>query len=172
MRHNRPGTGNLHRPSFRPKVRSIGRELAHSHVETTGNRMPRTSEAALTLAHIGPGAKRLDPPADLAPDAAAIFRATVASVPANHFSPEDTTLLAAYCRTAVLAKQAAEALTANPIVDGKVSPWLATHTAHVRLLSQLAIRLKLGPRARRPDARRVSKLAQPPSAYELMGEQP
>jgi phage terminase small subunit len=131
--------------------------------------MPRKSQASLTIAHIGPGVKRLEPPADLAPDAAVIFRETVASVPHTHFSPEDTTLLAAYCRTAILARQAAEALAANPIAaDGKVSPWLATHTAHVRLLAALAIRLKVGPRARRPDARRASKPSSPPSYYDIM----
>jgi phage terminase small subunit len=130
--------------------------------------MPRKSKASLILAHIGPGMSRLQPPAELAPEVAAIFRETVASAPADHFQPEDSVLLTAYCQTAVLVRQAAAALAANPIVNGRVSPWLAAHTTHVRLLAQLAMRLKLGPRARRPDARRVSKPSSPPSYYDTM----
>jgi phage terminase small subunit len=130
--------------------------------------MPRRSKAALTLAHIGPGALRLEPPSDLPPEAALIFRETVASVPAGHFQTEDVVLLTSYCRTAVLARQAAAELAANPIVSGRVSPWLATHTADVRLLSQLSIRLKLGPRARRPDARRATQPTLQPSYYDTM----
>jgi hypothetical protein len=79
--------------------------------------------------------------------------------------------LAAYSQVAVLARQAAAELTANPVVNGKVSPWLATHTTHVRLLAQLSVRLKLGPRARRPDARRVSKAPSPPSYYDTLEPQ-
>ena len=41
--------------------------------------MPRTSKDALAVAHIGPGAWRLDPPAELGEVEAAIFRQTVAS---------------------------------------------------------------------------------------------
>jgi hypothetical protein len=107
----------------------------------------------------------------LAADAAQIFRETVASVPPGHFQAEDAVLLTAYSRTAVFARQAAAELAANPLVNGKVSPWLATHTTHVRLLAQLAIRLKLGPRARRPDARRATKPTSPPSYYDLMARE-
>jgi hypothetical protein len=60
--------------------------------------MPRQSQGALTLAHIG--LRRLEPPAEFTEGSMerAIFKATIASVPSNHFQPEDTVLLAAYCR--------------------------------------------------------------------------
>src|SRR5262249_15988151 len=124
------------------------------------------SKEHLAIVAIGPGPKRLEPPPELAEDAALVFRETVAAVPANHFQVEDSALLAAYSRTVVLARQAAAELPKNPLADGKVSPWLATHTAHVRLLAQLSIRLKLGPRARRPDARRAAKPTPRASYYE------
>ena len=129
--------------------------------------MPRKSKAALSIAHIGPGARRLEPPADLGEIEAAIFRQTVASVPFDHFSAEDVSLLCAYCTTVMLAKSAAAELAARPVVDGKVSPFLAMHRDQVRLMAVLSVRLKLGPKSRRPDSRRATKPTSPPSYYDL-----
>jgi hypothetical protein len=42
--------------------------------------MPRQPQVTLSVAHIGPGPRRLDPPADLEEIEAAIFRQTVTSV--------------------------------------------------------------------------------------------
>jgi phage terminase small subunit len=133
--------------------------------------MPRTSKDALAVAHIGPGAWRLDPPAELGEVEAAIFRQTVASVPHDHFSAEDTGLLCAYVRARVLERRAFEELEAGAVVAGSTSPWLAVHIAMVRSLSTLAVRLRLGPKSRHPNNSRSSKPTVPPSYYQLMDQQ-
>lgn len=131
--------------------------------------MPRQSQGALTLAHIG--LRQLEPPAEFTEGSMerAIFKATIASVPSNHFQPEDTVLLAAYCRAASLERRASEELAAGGIVGDRASPWLAVYAEAVRALSTLTIRLRLGPKARQPDRRRTAKASAPPSYYELTG---
>jgi hypothetical protein len=131
--------------------------------------MPRQSEAALSLAHIGPVSRRLEPPAELGEIEAATFRQTVASMPLEHFAPEDVSLLVAYSQAAVLAQKAAAELAAHPVVDGRVSPWLTIQKEQVRLLAQLSVRLKIGPKSRRPDSRRAGRPMAAPDAYEVLG---
>jgi hypothetical protein len=129
--------------------------------------MPRRSKDALTVVHIGPGARRLEPPPELPGRVAEIFRQTVASTPHDHFQPEDVHLLSAYSQTVALAETAAAELSAHPLIDGKVSAWLAIQRDQVRLLAVLSMRLKLGPKSRRPDGRRATKPTVPPSYYDL-----
>ena len=133
--------------------------------------MPRKSKAALTIAHIGPGARRLDPPPEPTGRAADIFRHTVASAEYGHYQPEDMSLLVAYSQTVVLAETAAAELAANPVVDGKVSPWLAIQKEQVRLLAMLSTRLKIGPKSRRPDSRRATKPTPVPSILRSASRQ-
>jgi phage terminase small subunit len=130
--------------------------------------MPRQSKAALSIAHIGPGARRLEPPPELSGRAAEVFRHTVANAEYGHFQPEDSPLLCRYCETMALAETAAAELAAHPVVDGRVSPWLTIQREQVRLLAQLSIRLKIGPKARRPDSRRAGKPGSEPSFYDTM----
>jgi hypothetical protein len=130
--------------------------------------MPRQSKAALTIAHIGPGNRRLEPPGVLGEIEAAVFRQTVATMPFEHFSLEDVSLLSAYSQAAVLAQKAAAELAAHPVIDGRVSPWLIIQKEQVRLLAQLSIRLKIGPKSRRPDSRRAGKPSSPVSYYDTM----
>jgi phage terminase small subunit len=136
--------------------------------------MPRQSQGALTLAHIDP--RRLEPPTEFTEGSIerAIFKATVASVPSNHFQPEDAVLLAAYCRAASLERRASEELSVRGILGDRASPWLVVYAEAVRALSTLTIRLRLGPKARQPDRRRTAKATAPPSYYDLMphGEEP
>ena len=131
--------------------------------------MPRRSEASLAIAHIGPGARRLEPPADLEEVEAAIFRRVVASVPHDHFSAEDSDLLCAYCRAMALERRASEELATAATIGGKqASPWLAVYATAVRAISTLAVRLRLGPKSRHPNnSRRMSKPMSPPSYYDL-----
>ena len=155
--------GHLHPRESRRKVG----ENRPNRLGTLGKRMPRKSKAALTIAHIGPGARRLEPPPELTGRAADIFRHTVASAEYGRYQPEDTSLLIAYSQTVVLAETAAAELAANPVVDGKVSPWLAIQKEQVRLLAMLSTRLKIGPKSRRPDSRRATKPTPEPSYYDL-----
>ena len=111
--------------------------------------MPRQSQSSLSIAHIGPGARRLEPPAELGEIEAAIFRKVVAGVPHDHFSAEDSDLLSAYCRALALERRASEELAAAGIVGSHANPWLAVYATAVRALSTLTVRLRLGPKARR-----------------------
>jgi phage terminase small subunit len=130
--------------------------------------MPRRSEASLAIAHIGPGARRLGPPADLGEVEAAIFRKIVAGVPHDHFSAEDSELLCAYCRALALERRASDELASAATIGGQASPWLAVYATAVRAVSTLAVRLRLGPKSRHPNnSRRTSKPTSPPSYYDL-----
>jgi hypothetical protein len=136
------------------------------------NTLPRQSKAALTLAHVGP--RRLEPPPELGEGSIEreIFCQVVASVPPAHFQPEDVTLLAAYARSAALERRSAEELQVCVVAGGSPSPWLAVHATAVRSLSTMAVRLRLGPKARQPDRRRMARPASQPSYYQLMEREP
>ena len=131
--------------------------------------MPRQSQSSLSIAHIGPGARRLLAPAELGEIEAAIFRKVVAGVPHDHFSAEDSDLLSAYCRALALERRASEELAAAGIVGSHANPWLAVYATAVRALSTLTVRLRLGPKARHPNnTRRLSKSVSLPSYYDTM----
>ena len=131
--------------------------------------MPRESEASITIAHVGPGARRLEPPPELGEIEAAIFRNVVAGVPRDHFSAEDNDLLSAYCRAIALERRASEELATAATIGGQASPWLAVYATAVRALATLTVRLRLGPKARHPNnARRLSKSVSPQSYYDTM----
>jgi phage terminase small subunit len=129
--------------------------------------MPRRSQAPLSIAHIGPGSQRLQPPADLGEIEAAIFRQTVASVPYEHFAAEDSGLLCAYSRAMALERRASDKLAAAAV--GNHQAWLPVYAAAVRAMSTLAVRLRLGPKSRHPNnSRRMSKPSSAPSSYDTM----
>lgn len=128
--------------------------------------MPRRSEASLTIAHIGPGPRRLEPPAELGEIEAAIFRQVVASVPHEHFAAEDLGLLCAYSRAMALERRASDELAAAAV--GNLQAWLPVYVTAVRAIATLAVRLRLGPKSRHPNnSRRMSKPSSPPSYYDL-----
>jgi phage terminase small subunit len=120
--------------------------------------MPRQSQSSLSIAHIGPGARRLEPPCELGEIEAVIFRRTVAGVPQDHFSAEDVDVLCAYCRAIALERRASDELATATTIGGQASPWLAVYATAVRAISTLTVRLRLGPKARHPgNTRRLSK---------------
>ena len=88
-----------------------------------------------------------------------MFRQTVAAVPSDFFRAEDLVLLAAYARAAVLERLAAEQLAAAIAAGGKTGSPAAVHTQVSRTLINLAVRLRLGPRARDPTHRRRSAMS-------------
>jgi hypothetical protein len=133
--------------------------------------MPRRSNNSLPVAYIGPGPRRLEPPPDMAEGSLErrLFMETVASVAADHFSAEDAILVAEYARSAALAQRASQELAAFSTVGDRASPWLEVHSAAVRSLDRLAVRLRLGPRARQPNTRRRPGTGQArPSAYDVL----
>jgi phage terminase small subunit len=125
--------------------------------------MPRQPQLTLSVAHIGPGAQRLAPPAELGKIEAAIFKQVVASVPYEHFCAENVALLCAYSRAMALERRASEELAASAVVGRAPSPWVAVHSAAIRSISTLAVRLRIGPKSRHPNnTRRMSKPSSPP----------
>ena len=135
--------------------------------------MPRRSTASLLIAHLSPLAGRLQPPAELGAVEAEVFRATVAAAPQSHFAAEDLPLLCAYARAVMFERRAAEELAAGAVVGSQPSPWLAIHGQMVRAISQLSIRLRIGPKSRAPsNNRRRAGSGRAPSAYDtLFGDQ-
>jgi hypothetical protein len=124
------------------------------------------SRASLTML---PGGRRvLEPPREFAEGSIerAIFVETVLSVPDDHFAPEDSVLLAEYCRSAALARRASEELAASAVSGSTPSPWLAVHSSAVRSVALLSTRLRLGPRSRSHNIRK-GKPTLPPSYYDL-----
>ena len=132
--------------------------------------MPRRSEASLTIAHIGPGARRLEPPPRT------LRRLKPQS--SGRWSPASRTIIFPP-RTAIrsppiagrsrLSAGRAKSLRPRASLGSQASPWLAVYATAVRALSTLTVRLRLGPKARHPNnTRRLSKSVSPPSYYDTM----
>jgi hypothetical protein len=135
--------------------------------------LPRRSAASLSVTAFNPGLQRLLPPTDMQSGSLErrLFLETVSSVAAVHFAAEDGILLAEYARTAALAQRASSELAACATMGDRASPWLEVHSAAVRSLDRLAVRLRLGPRARQPNNQRRPGTGQaPPSAYDMLGQ--
>jgi hypothetical protein len=132
--------------------------------------MPRRSASKLSIVAIGPGLRRLQPPPDMTEGSLErrLFTETVSSVAADHFAAEDGILLAEYVRTAALAQRASTELAACATVGDRASPWLEVHATAVRSLDRLAMRLRLGPRARQPTTQRPGTGQAQPSAYDTL----
>jgi hypothetical protein len=66
-------------------------------------------------------------------------------------------------------RRAAEELAAGAVVGSQPSPWLAIHGQMVRAISQLSIRLRIGPKSRAPsNNRRRAGSGRAPSAYDTL----
>jgi hypothetical protein len=135
--------------------------------------MPRRSAASLTLVHprITGRDPRLSPPATLGTAEKRLFISIVGSCPAAHFRPSDQPLLCQYVMACVAAEHAAAKLaeTGGPVSGGEVNPWHRVHERAVRLMSILAMRLRLTPSSRmRPETvHRRAGYSGPPSYYDM-----
>lgn len=125
---------------------------------------------------------RLEPPANLSPGAAEVFKRTVEALDADHFAACDAPLMEQYAVAADLARQAQAQLDEHgAVVAGKANPWLVVQEKSVRSLVALAARLRLSPQSRfdrlvaatksRPKGTRPweSDPADPLAAYGLDG---
>jgi hypothetical protein len=116
----------------------------------------------------GTGNPRLRPPASLSGPERAAFVALVVACPSTQFEPADLPLLCRWAELTVMAEQAAGELAAGGMItaDGKVSPWFTIHQQATKMLSGLALRLRLGPQSRALKApkRKVASV----SYYERM----
>lgn len=110
--------------------------------------MPKQSAAALSVVRVDGRLNRLSPPSGMSKEAAAVFRRLVAAVEPEHFSLSDEPLLQAYCEAIVLQERAAKELHKNPLLNGKLSPWLAVVEKCWRSSTALSLRLRLAPQSR------------------------
>lgn len=99
--------------------------------------------------HVSLGA-RVQPPADLPDAERAVFVMITESVDPAHFHVTDMPLLTQYASAAVLARTAADKITAEGAVlpDGKVSGWVGVFEKSSRACVALAARLRLAPQSR------------------------
>jgi hypothetical protein len=89
------------------------------------------------------------PPANLSEPAKKVFCELVGSVEPEHFEDCDAGLLARYATATVLAEAAESMLQQDP----QNTKALATWEKAVRAISGLALRLRIGPQARRERAK-------------------
>ena len=116
----------------------------------------RKSAASFDVINVDGSPDRLQPPDHLSADERRRFVDIVANCDARHFRPSDMSLLVRFCEADGLAERAAKELRANPVIDGKPSPWLAVQEKSVRALTALSIRLRLSPQSR-IDARALGR---------------
>jgi phage terminase small subunit len=110
--------------------------------------MPRKSRAELHLPMAAVDESiPIHPPATLSRAARATFVDLVVSCEVGHFEAADVTLLGQYCEAAALAARSASALQAGDA--GQLAVWEKA----TRAMSGLALRLRLGPQARREKAK-------------------
>jgi hypothetical protein len=137
--------------------------------------MPRRSAASLTLVHpnVSGRVPRLSPPSILGTAEKRLFTSITNSCPATHFRPSDQPLLVQYVQAVCLAEQAAGKMaeTGGPVHDGEINPWFRVHERAVRMMSVLAMRLRLTPASRlRPETVHRRAGYQPPSYYDMQDD--
>jgi hypothetical protein len=107
--------------------------------------MPRKSAAARAFPIIpGTPPQRLRPPRELDATERKVFADLVNASRPDAFRASDLPLLATYCRAIALERRSAQALAAG---DTKaLQPW----TQACKVMSTMAMRLRLSPQARQP----------------------
>jgi len=110
---------------------------------------------------------RLMPPMNLAGLEREIFISVVASASAEHFVAEDIPLLAAYACSIAQQRRAADELAGG----SQDRHWIDMHAQAVRSMNMLAMRLRLGPKARdrNNNQRRQATTLGQVSAYDSLG---
>jgi phage terminase small subunit len=111
--------------------------------------MPRKSVASLAIVPPKRPPPHLAPSPDAPEAVVAVFREILAATPADHFRPGDVPLIQAYAEAIVLARQAAQELTATgPVIGGRTSPWIVVQEKAHRSIAAMAMRLRLSPQHR------------------------
>jgi phage terminase small subunit len=116
----------------------------------------------------GVSSRRLRPPASLSAEAKRHFLQLVTTCPAAQFEASDLVLLCRWSEAAAMAERASIELQASGMLaaDGKVSPHFAIYERATKMMTSLALRLRLGPQSRAPRAPKTK--AAPTSYYDLM----
>jgi hypothetical protein len=113
--------------------------------------MPRKAAAHIAVMPAYPTPPVIQPPASLSEPAKAIFAEIVGCCDVDHFQQADVHLLAAYATAAALVERCEPHLQGD---DDKPpdSKWVSTWREANKSMSNLALRLRLGPQSRRERA--------------------
>jgi hypothetical protein len=126
----------------------------------SGRKMPRTGRqpyATTDVLPFGTGTRRLRPPDGLSEAAKAAFLDLVTTCPGDQFQPPDMPLLCRWAElTAMCEAASVELQAAGMLAPAGVgySPWLRVYLDCTKALSNLALRLRIGPQSRMQKAPR------------------
>lgn len=112
----------------------------------------RKSSAQLSVVPIS-AVRRPEPPDDLSPEEAEIWRATVGGMLADWFGAEVHPVLRCYCTLAVQADNLGRALRATAVGDKKFGRLASLHARTARTMVSLATKLRLTPTSNRQSKR-------------------
>ena len=104
--------------------------------------MPRKSAAALSVIPITSAHKRIQPPSDLSPPEANLFRTMISQVAPDHFTESDGPLIVSYVQATLLSRRASKELAAGN------TKALAIWDRATKIQATLATRLRLAPQSR------------------------
>ena len=120
----------------------------------------------------------IKPPAELSPEAAAVWVEIVTACPSDHFVESDGPLLERYAKAIVRCREAEAELAQTGHVIGSnknnqpmQSPWVSVLAQAERTVATMATGLRLAPQARNhpvTTARKARKNAGTRSAYDAM----
>lgn len=127
----------------------------------------RGRKSAADLATVpGTGARRVQPPDHLTGRAREVFREIVEATDPKHFVSSDIPLLTSYAEAIALKEEAQKALDdEGGVVNGKKNAWYDILNKQVKVISTLAMRLRLTPHSRydaRAAARNTKHRIEPP----------
>jgi hypothetical protein len=122
----------------------------------------RGRRSAANVIALEGGRRRLEPPNDLAPNEAALFREIVATCSPDHFVESDRYLLVSFVQSTLLSRKAAKVLHTDASA-------LQVWDRATKMQATLATRLRLAPQARTdPKSIARKQAAHLPSAYDTM----
>jgi phage terminase small subunit len=127
--------------------------------------MPRKSAAEMAIQTPKLRSDRLQPPATLTREEAAVFVELVINNKAEHFKPSDLPLLVTYTQIIVQLAEASKMIHKGAVHENKISPWISIQERLIKSMIGLSMRLRLSPQSRQANnPSRPTKI----NAYEAM----
>jgi hypothetical protein len=112
----------------------------------------RKSAAELAVVPIS-AVRRPEPPEELSPEEAEVWRQTVDGMRADWFGVETHPLLRCYCTQAATAEFLAIALRTTDVGDKSYGRLLALHRGATKIMLSLATKLRITPQSNRMSSR-------------------
>jgi phage terminase small subunit len=123
----------------------------------------RKSAADLAAVPVQRERPRIEPPDQITGRAREVFVDLIEAVDPSHFVRSDIPLLVSYAQAIALHEEAREKVAEEgAVVDGRVSPWHVVMEKQAKLISTMAMRLRLSPHSRY-DARAAGRKTQKPT---------